>query len=68
MKITNNIKYLVINFSELNAGDVFCIYNGVFMKTETQGAYNAVGLSSGEFIECGDFCKVQKVDCELIIH
>ena len=38
------------------------------MKTETKGTCNAVNLSSGEFIECGYYCKVQAVDCELVIH
>lgn len=68
MKITNN-KHLVINFSELNAGDVCYIHGfGIFMKTETKSTCNAVNLSNGKFIECGDYCKVQKVDCELIIY
>ena len=67
MKITNE-PYL-IDFYELNAGDVFWINGlGIYMKTETKGTCNAVNLSSGEFIERGYYCKVQAVDCELVIH
>ena len=67
MKITNTFHR--IDFCTLAAGDVFFIDDfGIFMKTETKGTCNAVNLSNGEFIECGDYCKVQKVDCELIIY
>lgn len=67
MKIIN--KPTLINFSKLEAGDVFWINGlGIYMKTETKGTCNAINLSSGEFIECGYYCKVQAVDCELVIH
>ena len=67
MKITNERTF--VNFSELNAGDVFMIYDfGPCMKTKTKGTCNAINLDNGEFIECGDYCRVQKVDCELIIR
>lgn len=66
MKIT---KPAPTYFSELNAGDVFWLEGyGYYMKTETKGTCNAINLCYGEFIECGNHCKVQKVDCELVIH
>ena len=67
MKIIN--KPTLINFSELEAGDVFWINGfGIYMKTETKSTCNAVNLSNGEFIECGNYCKVQAMDCELVIR
>lgn len=67
MKITN--KPALIDFGKLNVGDVFYLETlGYYMKTETKGTCNAVGLLIGDFIECGDYCQVQKVDCELVIH
>lgn len=67
MKIANEPR--LIDFNKLNAGDVFWINGlGIYMKTETKGTCNAVNLSSGEFIECGYYCKVQAVDCELVIN
>lgn len=67
MKITNTFHR--IDFCTLAAGDVFFIDDfGIFMKTETKSICNAVNLSNGKFIECGNYCKVQKVDCELIIY
>lgn len=55
MKITN--KSDLIDFGKLNVGDVFCLEAlGYYMKTETKGTCNAINLSNGEFIECGDYC------------
>lgn len=66
MKITNEPTH--VNFGEINIGDVFYIAGfGVFMKTETKGTCNAVNLFNGEFIECGVWCPVIPVNCELVI-
>ena len=67
MKITN--EPAPVYFMNIEPGDVFHLTGlGVYMKTNTAGTCNAVNLSTGEFVECGDYCQVQVVDCELVIH
>lgn len=67
MKITNETT--PVYFMDLKAGEVFQLTGlGVYMKTYTKGTCNAVNLSTGDFVECGDYCQVQVIDCELVIH
>ena len=67
MKIIN--EPAPVYFMDLKAGEAFHLTGlGVYMKTKTVGTCNAVNLSTGEFVECGDYCQVQVVDCELVIH
>lgn len=67
MKITNEPTY--VYFKDLQNGDVFNIPTlGVYMKVATKGNCNAIHMESGEFASCHECCKVELLDCELIIH